>query len=519
TPTPGRAALRGPRPRAARGRARSRRARFRVDPACAQGRVPRGAALQGRDVRRDGGVRSRPPATRAAREPLERDLVRRHRRHRRRRPAELQPLDRRRAARLEPRDRRGEARQRLELLALRQLRSRPRARTADALRSRGGEHAPRARRLRVPARAALPPRARGSRGSAARARPAHGLQPARAARQPGEPEPPAERSGDAGGGAVPGRRTGRARALRLRRPRLRLRRGHALRPIPGARGRGRTGHRAHLHAARLRAPGMPAGGPRRRRSGGERRAPRGPLRGTREGTAARRRVPERGPRAAPPRARVRSTRGAEQGSRCARRRARGERAGAPFPPRSRVMSTLGIREDFLAEMARASLERVRHLADRTARPELERRALAAPAPPALRLEASGFDLLAEVKFVSPAAGALASSPSAQDAVDRARRYAGGGAAALSVLTEPSRFAGELEHLSAVARSVALPVLRKDFLVDPLQLHEARLAGASGVLLVLRMLEERVLADMLAASRAHGLFVLLEAFDEADLERA
>src|SRR5262249_17108367 len=159
------------------------------------------------------------------------------------------------------------------------------------------------------------------------------------------------------------------------------------------------------------------------------------------------------------------------------------------------------------------------VASRLGAGELERRALAAPAPPPLCLAPQGFDLLAEVKFVSPAAGALAPSASAADAVQRARLYARGGAAALSVLTQPSPFAGDGAHLSAVARALPLPVLRKDFLVDPLQVHEARLAGASGVLLVLRMLDDSVLEGMLAAARAGGLFVLLEAFDADDLERA
>ena len=174
---------------------------------------------------------------------------------------------------------------------------------------------------------------------------------------------------------------------------------------------------------------------------------------------------------------------------------------------------------FLAEMARASRARARALAARTAPAELARRAAAAPAPAPLRLAREGFDLLAEVKFASPAAGTLAGRASARDAVSQARRYAAAGAAAVSVLTEPTRFAGALAHLAAVARALPLPVLRKDFLVDPLQVHAARVHGASGVLLVLRMLADSVLESMLAAARQTGVFVLLEAFEEADLERA
>jgi indole-3-glycerol phosphate synthase len=101
-------------------------------------------------------------------------------------------------------------------------------------------------------------------------------------------------------------------------------------------------------------------------------------------------------------------------------------------------------------------------------------------------------------------------------------YARGGAAAVSVLTEPSRFDGSLDHLREAAElltPLGVPVMRKDFLVDPYQVVEARAAGAGGVLVILRMLSAACIAELLAAARDHGLFVLLEAFDEADLELA
>ncbi len=183
------------------------------------------------------------------------------------------------------------------------------------------------------------------------------------------------------------------------------------------------------------------------------------------------------------------------------------------------MRPAGLTGGFLGQMARASHARVRRLAARAGLGELELRARATAPPPRLQLAEAGFDLLAEVKFASPAAGILAASADATSAAEQARRYAAAGAAAVSVLTEPTRFAGSLAHLRATARAVALPVLRKDFLVDPLQVHEARIAGASGVLLILRMLDEATLEAMLAAARACGLFVLLETFDERDLERA
>jgi indole-3-glycerol phosphate synthase len=88
-----------------------------------------------------------------------------------------------------------------------------------------------------------------------------------------------------------------------------------------------------------------------------------------------------------------------------------------------------------------------------------------------------------------------------------------------VLTEPEHFAGDLSHLAAIARAVPVPVMRKDFLVDPYQVLEARAAGAGGVLLIVRLLRDELLHEMLDAAFASGLFVLLECFDAADIERA
>jgi indole-3-glycerol phosphate synthase len=151
---------------------------------------------------------------------------------------------------------------------------------------------------------------------------------------------------------------------------------------------------------------------------------------------------------------------------------------------------------------------------------LERRARATPAGPPLRLSHSGFDVIAELKLRSPAAGALGDET--QDWLGRVVAYARGGAAAVSVLTEPSRFDGSLEHLHKAARELAphgVPAMRKDFLVDPYQVLEARAAGAGGVLVILRMLPRARIEELLDVAAAHGLFVLLEAFDESDLELA
>jgi indole-3-glycerol phosphate synthase len=88
------------------------------------------------------------------------------------------------------------------------------------------------------------------------------------------------------------------------------------------------------------------------------------------------------------------------------------------------------------------------------------------------------------------------------------------------LTEPSRFDGELAHLEAVVAAVPnTPVMRKDFLVEPAQVLEARAAGASGVLLITTMLDDAKLQTMIDCAFEHGMFVLLESFDEDDLERS
>jgi indole-3-glycerol phosphate synthase len=177
--------------------------------------------------------------------------------------------------------------------------------------------------------------------------------------------------------------------------------------------------------------------------------------------------------------------------------------------------------DFLQVMARGSQERVA-----AARRELSEAALlarvqgATPAPPLLRV-AGGFDLIAELKLRSPAAGQLRAADQ-EDPARRALIYAQAGAAAVSVLTEPSRFDGSLAHLSAASdalRGLRVPTMRKDFLVDPYQVVEARAAGAGGVLIILRMLSRPQLDALCAAVKAHGMFALLEAFDEADIELA
>ena len=175
---------------------------------------------------------------------------------------------------------------------------------------------------------------------------------------------------------------------------------------------------------------------------------------------------------------------------------------------------------FLDEMARQSRQRCAEAAARESAGEIERRARATTPAPRLVLSAAGFDLIAEIKLRSPAAGVLGLA--SDDWLGRASAYARAGAAAVSVLTEPSRFDGSLEHLKRAAAALAplgVPVMRKDFLVDPYQVIEARAEGAGGVLLILRMLSASQAGEMLDVAYRHGLFVLLEAFDRDELEWA
>jgi indole-3-glycerol phosphate synthase len=174
---------------------------------------------------------------------------------------------------------------------------------------------------------------------------------------------------------------------------------------------------------------------------------------------------------------------------------------------------------FLDQMAASSRERVAAARSREPDALLEARARAMPPPPPLRLTGR-FDLIAELKLRSPALGTLGSQE--DDLLARVTGYAEAGAAAVSVLTEPSRFDGDLDHLRRAALALVpqgVPAMRKDFLVDPYQLHEARAAGAGGALLIVRMLEESLLAGMLDCAARLKLFVLVEAFDAEDVRIA
>lgn len=166
--------------------------------------------------------------------------------------------------------------------------------------------------------------------------------------------------------------------------------------------------------------------------------------------------------------------------------------------------------DFLQKMVASSTERAE-----LARKALQSFELDKPLSP---IKVDAFGVIAEIKDSSPSEGALATRSRAE----QAQAYIEGGAAAISVLTEPSCFAGDITHLEAVVSGTTgtgVPVMRKDFLVDAVQIIEARAAGASGVLLIAAMLNDKALASLLDCAYEHSMFVLLESFDGDDLQRS
>lgn len=125
-------------------------------------------------------------------------------------------------------------------------------------------------------------------------------------------------------------------------------------------------------------------------------------------------------------------------------------------------------------------------------------------------------LIAEVKHASPSKGVLITP---FDPVALGRTYADNGAAAISVLTDQAFFQGGLNDLAVVRAAVALPVLRKDFVLDPYQVYEGRAAGADAILLIVAALDETQLADLYALISELGMAALVEVHNEAELERA
>ena len=150
--------------------------------------------------------------------------------------------------------------------------------------------------------------------------------------------------------------------------------------------------------------------------------------------------------------------------------------------------------------------------------ELAESAAAAPAVPSMSaaLRGGSVAVIAEVKRRSPSKGWINPTLSA---TDQARAYERGGAAAISILTEPAHFGGSVADLVAVCDAVGVAVLKKDFHVDPIQLIEAKALGASAALLIARALAPDTLLEMINAARELSLEVIVEIRDEPELERA
>ncbi|MFL5749670.1 MAG: bifunctional indole-3-glycerol phosphate synthase/phosphoribosylanthranilate isomerase, partial [Chloroflexota bacterium] len=186
-----------------------------------------------------------------------------------------------------------------------------------------------------------------------------------------------------------------------------------------------------------------------------------------------------------------------------------EAARPARPARHNVVAEIAKRRraDIREEMARLSVD--------------DHVAIAAGAPPARpildRLASPGLHVIAEIKRSSPSAGQIAATD--DDIVARARAYEAGGAAAISVLCEPHWFGGSVDDLRAVRAAVGIPVLAKEFVVEPIQLPHLRAAGADLVLLLAVLHPARRLGQLVDQALEIGLEPLVEAHDERELERA
>ena len=177
--------------------------------------------------------------------------------------------------------------------------------------------------------------------------------------------------------------------------------------------------------------------------------------------------------------------------------------------------------DKLAEICAATAAEVARRKQARSLAELDALAAGQTAPrgfeAALRHAAvGGYGLIAEIKKASPSKGLIRAD---FDPPAHARAYAAGGATCLSVLTDAPYFQGHEDYLVAARAACDLPVIRKDFMVDPWQCAEARAIGADAILIIVAALEDGQMAEIEAAARERGMDVLVEVHNEAEMDRA
>ena len=178
--------------------------------------------------------------------------------------------------------------------------------------------------------------------------------------------------------------------------------------------------------------------------------------------------------------------------------------------------------NILAEIAAYKRDEVRERRRRTSIAALEAAARAASAPRGFRgalvtaRTPSRPALIAEIKKASPSKGIIRAD---FDPADHARSYEQGGAACLSVLTDGASFQGSNDDLVAARAACALPVLRKEFLIDPWQVAESRMLGADAILVILAMVDDSLAADLLFEAARLGVDALVETHDESEVDRA
>ncbi len=174
----------------------------------------------------------------------------------------------------------------------------------------------------------------------------------------------------------------------------------------------------------------------------------------------------------------------------------------------------------LEQLAETAKARVAEAKSHISLKEMQQRAQAHPTPQDFPfrqgLQQKGMSFICEVKKASPSKGVIAAD---FPYLEIARDYAAAGAAAISVLTEPSRFLGSDQYLQEISDAVQTPTLRKDFLVDAYQIYEAKTLGASAILLICAILSDAQLSSYLELAHSLGLDALVEAHDATEVHRA